>query len=498
MPILILFLLLLPIFIFFLFKKHHSSLHLPPGPKADLIFGNLKQLDNSNLPKYLWQLSKQYGDLMSLRLGMKPTLVVSSAKMAQEVLKTHDLEFCSRPRLSGLHKISYNGVDLAFSPYDAYWREMRKISVVHVFNSNRVQSFRDIREDEVRIMLEKISKLSEESKVVNLSELMMSVGSGTICRIAFGKRYEDGGSEAKRFHNLLMELQVMFGSFYFSDYFPYVGYVIDKMSGLLSRLDKVFHAFDDFYQELIDEHLDPNRNLSSDTENILDVLLQLKKDRSFKVQLNFNNVKAVLMNMFVAGTDTSAASVIWCMCFLLKYPTTMKKAQEEVRTLIGKKGFVNEDDIQNLPYLKAVIKEMMRLQPPVPLLIPRETVSKCSVGGYDIGAKTLVYVNALAIGRDPEAWENPLEFDPERFLKNDVDMKGQHYELIPFGAGRRICPGIFMGIANVEIALANLIYKFDWEMPDGMSAQDIHIDDVNPGIVVHKKGDLSLMAKTYV
>ncbi|EEF50805.1 cytochrome P450, putative [Ricinus communis] len=438
MAILIFFLLLFPIFLFlFLFKKH-TALHLPPGPKGDLIFGNLKQIDNSNLQKYLWELSKQYGDLMSLRLGMKQTLVVSSSKMAREVLKTQDLEFCSRPRLSGLQRISYDGVDLAFSPYDAYWREMRKISVVHVFNSNRVQSFRAIREDEIRSMLEKISKLADNSSVVNLSEIMMSVGSGTICRIAFGRRYKEGGSEDKRFHDLLMELQLMFGSFFFSDYFPYVGYVLDKFSGILSRLDK---------------------------------------------------------NMFVAGTDTSAASVIWAMCFLLKNPREMEKAQEEVRNLVGKKGFVDEDDIQKLPYLKAVVKEMMRLQPPVPLLIPRETVHRCKLGGYDIPPKTLVYVNAFAVGRDPEAWDNPLEFHPERFLNSDIDMKGNNYELIPFGAGRRVCPGIFMGIANVEIALANLLYRFDWEMPAGMKREDIDIDGVNPGIVVHKKGDLCLMAK---
>eukprot|EP00257_Ricinus_communis_P027978 XP_025015392.1 cytochrome P450 83B1 [Ricinus communis] len=480
MAILIFFLLLFPIFLFlFLFKKH-TALHLPPGPKGDLIFGNLKQIDNSNLQKYLWELSKQYGDLMSLRLGMKQTLVVSSSKMAREVLKTQDLEFCSRPRLSGLQRISYDGVDLAFSPYDAYWREMRKISVVHVFNSNRVQSFRAIREDEIRSMLEKISKLADNSSVVNLSEIMMSVGSGTICRIAFGRRYKEGGSEDKRFHDLLMELQLMFGSFFFSDYFPYVGYVLDKFSGILSRLDKVFHAFDDFYQELIDEHLDPKREIP-EYENILDVLLC--------------TVFSCLQNMFVAGTDTSAASVIWAMCFLLKNPREMEKAQEEVRNLVGKKGFVDEDDIQKLPYLKAVVKEMMRLQPPVPLLIPRETVHRCKLGGYDIPPKTLVYVNAFAVGRDPEAWDNPLEFHPERFLNSDIDMKGNNYELIPFGAGRRVCPGIFMGIANVEIALANLLYRFDWEMPAGMKREDIDIDGVNPGIVVHKKGDLCLMAK---
>lgn len=182
----------------------------------------------------------------------------------------------------------------------------------------------------------------------------------------------------------------------------------------------------------------------------------------------------------------------------MKNPKTMKKVQDEIRSLIGKRGFVDEDDIQQLPYLKAVVKEMMRLQPTVPLLVPRETVHKCTLGEYEIAEKTLVYVNAWAIGRDPEAWEKPLEFHPERFLDTCIDMKGQDYELIPFGAGRRICPGIFMGIANVELSLANLLYKFDWEMPDGMKREDIDTDNVLPGIAVHKREHLCLMAKKYI
>ncbi|OAY50613.1 cytochrome P450 83B1 [Manihot esculenta] len=494
---LLIFLLLLPIFLLFLLKIHIRKPRLPPGPKGLPLVGNLFQLDNSNIQKHLWQLSKQYGPLMSLRLGFKQTLIVSSAKMAKEVLKTQDLEFCSRPPLLGLQRLSYNGLDLAFAPYDAYWREMRKICVVYLFNSNRVQEFRPIREDEVSRMLENISKVADASKPVNLTEAMMALASAAICRVAFGKRFEEGGNEAKRLHELLNETQAMFVGFFFSDYFPYIGRIVDKFSGLLSRLEKNFHDFDAFYQELIDEHLDPKRQ-KPQHEDILDVLLQLWRDRSFKVQLTFEHIKAILMNLFVAGTDTSAAAVIWAMSFLMKNPKTMKKVQDEIRSLIGKKGFVDEDDIQQLLYLKAVVKEMMRLQPTVPFLVPRETVHKCTLGEYEIAEKTLVHVNAWAIGRDPEAWEKPLEFRPERFLDTCIDMKGQDYELIPFGAGRRICPGIFMGIANVELSLANLLYKFEWEMPDGMKREDIDTDNVLPGITVHKREHLRLMAKKYI
>ncbi|KAJ9186484.1 hypothetical protein P3X46_002052 [Hevea brasiliensis] len=495
MVLFIFFLLALPLLLSFLLRKQKSkNRHLPPGPKGLPFIGNLHQFDSLNPHSYLWQLSQKYGPLMSLRLGFVPILVVSSAKMAKEILKTHDLIFCSRPSLVGQQKLSYNGLDLAFSPYNAYWREIRKICMVYLFNSNRVQSFRPIREFEVSHMLEKISKSAAALKPVNLSEVMMSLTSTIICRVAFGKRYEEDGVERSRFHELLKETQAMFTSFFVSDYYPFSGF-IDKFTGLAHRLEKNFKEFDIFYEQIIQEHLDPSRSKPGE-EDILDILLQLYKNRSFKVDLTFDHIKAVLMNVFVGGTDTGAATVVWAMTFLMKNSTAMMKAQEEVRKLVGKKGFVEEDDTQQLPYLKAVIKETMRLQPTVPLLVPRESSENCTLDGYDIPAKTVVYVNAWAIGRDPEIWENPEKFDPERFINSSIDLKGQDFELIPFGAGRRICPGIFMGLATVEVSLANLLCKFDWEIPVGMKKEELDMD-AQPGITMHKKNALCLMARKY-
>ncbi|KAJ0024127.1 hypothetical protein Pint_09095 [Pistacia integerrima] len=268
---------------------------------------------------------------------------------------------------------------------------------------------------------------------------------------------------------------------------------VDKLTGMVSRLQNNFKEFDKFYQELIEEHLDPKKP-KNDQEDIIDVLLQVRKERGFKIDLTSDHIKAVLMNVFVAGTDTSAATVVWAMTYLMKNPRIMKKVQEEIRSVVGNKGFVDEDDVQDLPYLKAVVKETMRLQPTVPFLVPRETIEKCIIEGYEIPAKTLVLVNTWAIGRDPEAWENPEEFYPERFIGSSIDFKGQHFELIPFGAGRRVCPGLYMGIATVDLALANLLFKFDWEMVAGMRTEDLDFD-VLPGITMHKKNALRLMAK---
>ncbi|KAL7244872.1 hypothetical protein ACSBR2_000257 [Camellia fascicularis] len=495
--ILLLILVALPIFLFFFVlhkNRGNGQVLLPPGPPGLPFIGNLHQLDNSAPHRYFWQLSKQYGPLMSLRLGSVPTLVVSSAKMAKEVMKTHDLEFSSRPSMVGPQKLSYNGLDLAFAPYNDYWRQMRKVCVLQLFNTKRVQSFHSVREEEVHRVIEKISKLASEDKGINLSEMLMALTSTTICRVAFGKRYEDEGHERSRFHSLLNEGQAMFVSFFISDYFPSMGWV-DRLSGLYGRLEKNFKEFDKFYQEIIDDHLDPKRR-KSNQEDITDVLLKLQNDRSFAIDITFDHIKAVLMNIFFGGTDTSAATLVWAMTALMQNTEAMKRVQEEVRNLVGEKGSVDEDDLQNLPYLKAVVKETMRLHPAVPLLVPRETTQTCKIDGYEIPPKTLVYVNAWAIGRDPEAWDNPQEFLPERFIGSTIDFKGQDFELVPFGAGRRGCPGLYMGAVQVELTLANLLCAFDWELPVGMKKEDLDTE-VKPGVTMHKKIALCLVARNY-
>jgi len=198
--------------------------------------------------------------------------------------------------------------------------------------------------------------------------------------------------------------------------------------------------------------------------------------------------------MIVAATDTTAATSVWTMTALMKNPRVMRKVQDEIRNLGGEKDFLDEDDIQNLPYLKAVIKETLRLHLPAPLLMQRESRENCTISGYNIPAKTILYVNAWAIQRDPNVWKNPEEFYPERFLESSINFNGQDFDLIPFGAGRRICPGMPMAVASLELILANLLYSFDWKLPHGIVKEDIDTEML-PGITQHKKNPLCLVAK---
>ncbi|XP_057781287.1 6,7,8-trihydroxycoumarin synthase-like isoform X2 [Salvia miltiorrhiza] len=474
------------ILIIYLIQKRRNPKNTlaPPGPRGLPFIGNLHQFAaTTDQHVYLWKLSRKHGPVMQMKLGSVPLLVVSSAESAREVLKSQDLAFCSRPKLLGQQRLSYNASDMVFAPYGDYWKEVRKITSIHLFSIRKTQSFRPIREDEVSRMLAKIRASGSEqpeARVVNLSAVAMALSSTLICRVAFGKIYDEHGAEMRRFDRFSREAQELMATFYVSDYFPSFGW-IDKLTGLMDRLEKVFWDLDSFYEELIEEHRNRRERAAEEDEDVLGVL-----------------IKALLMNIFIAATDTTTVSIVWTMTALMKAPTVMKKVQAEIRNLIGENGKLDEGDLPNLPYLKAVIKETLRLYPPAPLLVPRQTIEKCTLEGYEIQPNTVVFVNAWAVARDPKYWENPDEFMPERFLNSNIhDITGQDFGAIPFGSGRRICPGMSMGLANMELTVASLLYNFDWEMPEGIKAQDIDTDTV-PGITMHKKNPLILVARDYV
>ncbi|RZC67108.1 hypothetical protein C5167_010799 [Papaver somniferum] len=474
-------------------RKNRNG-RLPPGPRRIPLIGNLHQLGGGSPHVSLKRLSDEYGPLMFLKLGSIPTLVVSSRDMAKEILKTHDLVLTNRPMFYAPTKISYGGSDIAFARYGEHWREVKKIAVLELLSAKRVLSYRAVREKETSLVIDFVRTSASSSVPINLSEIFLCLISNVVCQVAFGMKFEaEKGYEAglSNLYMMLLETQNLLAGFNTGDLFPWMSW-IHKFDGLETRLEKNFRQADKFYEQVFNEHVNRNKSSKTGVEDFVDVLLRTQTDPSYNISLTKDHIKGILMDIFVAGSDPAAATLVWSMTELIKNSTVMKIAREEVRTKIGTKKMVEESDLHKLSYTKLVIKEALRLHPPAPLLL-RETNEACTINGYEIPVKTKVIINGNAVSTDPKYWENPEEFQPERFLNNISDFKGQDFEMLPFGGGRRGCPGMNFAAVLVELVLANFLHCFDWKLPCGMKAEDIHMKEAS-GLTMHKKVPLCLLA----
>ncbi|KAJ0105789.1 hypothetical protein Patl1_18153 [Pistacia atlantica] len=425
-------------FLLYLFNLIRSKgLNFPPSPPKLPIIGNLHQI-GARLHHSLRNLSEKYGPIMLLHLGHSPVLIVSSAEIGKEIfLKTHDA-FLYRPQSRAARALFYGCCDIAFCPFGDYWRQVRKICVEELLNQSRVQAFQLVREVEVVNMVEKIRLVSLTGDAVNFTQMFATISNNIIIRSAIGRVYEEENS--KSFSELSRSAMDLLGYFCFEDLIPILGWM-DNLTGLTAKLKTTSGEICKFLDQVIEkrEALKSSDD-KSDEKDLLDILLHLQKDGNLDNNLTRENIKAILLDMFVGGTDNTATTLEWAMAELVKNPSVMRKTQEEVRRVVGKKSKVEENDVNQMVYLKWVVKETMRLH--VPAMITRATIGSTKLEGYDIPPKAIVLINAWAIQRDPKLWDRPEEFVPERFANISVDFTGQHSQFIPFGAGRRSCPGI--------------------------------------------------------
>ncbi|KAE8648692.1 cytochrome P450 71B19 isoform X2 [Cucumis sativus] len=480
-------------------NRYRKKGNFPPSPPKLPIIGNLHQL--GKLPhQSLWRLSQLYGPIISLKLGSIQTTIISSADAARGLFKTHDLQTCSRPQTEGARKLTHNFHDLGFSPYGDYWREMRKVCVLELFSLKRIKSYQHIIEQEMNSLIESISESASCGDVVDLSDKSMVFTAAIIFRIAFGKKVCKGDG----FHEVVNEAEALLGSYSASELFPnFVGKAIDWFNGYQKRLNKVYNELSGLFQEVIDEHLCVGRDQEAKEDDIIDVLLglsnQQEQSASFNVSITHDHIKGILLSIFLGGLDTSSITIVWAMAELTKKPKLMKKAQQEIRRHMKNRGNITDKEIEQFQYLKLIVKETLRMHPPAPLLLPRQVMSHFKMEGFDFYPKTMVQINAWAIGRDPKCWKDPDEFMPERFAESCIDFRGQNFEFLPFGAGRRICPAINLGMKNVEVALANLLYHFDWKSPEGMKEEDLDMEEsMGFSLTIYKKLPLKLVPVPYI
>ncbi|PSS21700.1 Cytochrome P450 84A1 like [Actinidia chinensis var. chinensis] len=465
--------------LFFFFFRSKPKLPYPPGPKGLPVIGNMLMMGQLT-HRGLARLGKQYGGLVHLKMGGLHMVVVSTPEMAREVLQVQDKVFANRPGTVAIRYLTYNRADMAFAHYGPFWRQMRKICIMKVFSRKRAESWASVRE-EIDSLIAKIS--TQVGSPVNIGELVFALTSNITYRAAFGSISQEGQDE---FVKILQEFSKLFGAFNIGDFFPSLGWV--HGDGFNNRLEKARGSLDGFIDRVIDDHVAKEETRNKDCEDDADMVDELLafcdedagKGNGDGLRITRDNIKALIMDVMFGGTETVASAIEWTMAELLRNRESLKNLQQELADVVGLDRNLHESDLENLPYFKCVVKETLRLHPPIPLLL-HESASETSVAGHLIPAKSRVMINAWAIGRDGGSWADPNAFKPSRFLtcgSRAPDFKGTDFEFIPFGSGRRSCPGMQLGLYAMELAVAHLCHCFTWELPDGMTPSELDMSDV--------------------
>ncbi|KAF8037417.1 hypothetical protein BT93_B0348 [Corymbia citriodora subsp. variegata] len=471
------------IFLYSLLRRlARPARRLPPGPRPWPLVGNLPHL--GAVPHHsIAALARTYGPLLHLRLGLVDVVVAASATVAAQFLKTHDANFSSRPPNSGAKHIAYNYQDLVFAPYGSRWRMLRKISSVHLFSGKALDDYRHVRQEEVAILTSALARVG--SAPANLAQLLNVCTVNALGRVMLGKRVfgdGSGGGDAKadEFKSMVVEVMVLAGVFNIGDFVPALEWL--DLQGVAAKMKRLHKRFDAFLTAIVEEHKASMGKAGNKHNDLLSTLISLQDVADEEGgKLTDTEIKALLLNMFTAGTDTSSSTTEWAIAELIRHPKILARVQQEIDAVVGRDRLVTELDLPHLPYLQAVIKETFRLHPSTPLSLPRIAAESCEINGYHIPKGTTLLVNVWAIARDPETWAEPLEFRPERFLpggeKPNADVRGNDFEVIPFGAGRRICAGMSLGLRMVQFMTATLAHAFDWELAHGLLPEKLNMDE---------------------
>ncbi|CAO2828060.1 unnamed protein product [Amaranthus hypochondriacus] len=457
----------------------------PPGPTGLPIIGNMMMMDQLT-HRGLAKLAQRYGGLFHLKMGFVHVMVVSSPEEARQVLQVQDNIFSNRPATIAISYLTYDRADMAFAHYGPFWRQMRKLCVMRLFSRKRAESWQSIR-DEVYYIVQNLASRAGSS--VNVGEHVLNFTKNITYRAAFGSNSSECQEE---FIAILQEFSKLFGAFDIADFIPYPTWL--NLNGLKDRLVKARGALDGFIDRIIDDHISKKKGMNGHVkqedkgeEDMVDDLLNFyseeatvneSEDLQNAIKLTKDNIKAIIMDVMFGGTETIALAIEWAMTELMRSPKDMKRVQQELVDVVGLHRRVDESDLDKLLFFRCCMKETLRMHPPFPLLL-HETSEDATIGEYHIPKRSWVMINAWAIGRDPNSWSDPDTFKPARFVKEGVpDYNGGNFEFIPFGSGRRSCPGMVLGLYALEMCVANLLHCFTWELPDGMKPKELSTDDV--------------------
>ncbi|XP_038883369.1 cytochrome P450 CYP82D47-like [Benincasa hispida] len=415
-------------------------------------------------------LADKYGPIFSIQLGTHSAVVINNWEAAKQCFTTHDIAVFPRPKLLSGKLMGYNYAMFIFSPYyNSYWRKMRKITTLDLLSNRRLKLLRQVRESEVNRAIKELYQLGGRVEMKQwFGDLIMNL----VLLIVGGKRYFGAGAmveeeEAQRCQKAMEESLRLLGMYVLGDAIPYLGWL--DVGGHVKAMKRTFKVLDGMLTQWLEEH--KKNRAGKNNGDFMDVMLSVLEETDNDILHGFHRdtvIKATCLTMVLGASETSIVAVVWALSLLLNNRDTLRKVQEELDTHIGRDAKLQESDMEKLVYLEAVVKEAMRLFG-AGSLISREAAEDIDVDGFHIKKGTWLFINLWKIHRDERVWDEPLKFKPERFLTThkNFDVKGgQQFELIPFGGGRRICPGLWFGLQLVEFVLGGLLHAFDIWTPE--------------------------------
>ncbi|KAI3908052.1 hypothetical protein MKW98_003697 [Papaver atlanticum] len=453
------------------------SIPLPPGPPGWPVVGNLFDLGRKPQETFV-ELQQKYGPVFMLRLGSRNTLVIASADAATELFKNHDHSFRNRHQ----NEVISMGEDYAMPTgtrsYGPYWRMMRRLYATKFFSHATIKNTAIKRRRCVEQLIQWISEEEKANRIVELRHFVFVSFFNLMGDLLFSRSLLDlqsgTGDEFYRFIEDMIQISVKPNA---ADFFPFLRKLDPQnlQKKMRTAMDGAVNIIDVFVKERRTVEFSHDKHLEKDFWNVLMELEGNGKDEP--KTLSDRQINLLILEMFMGSTETTTSTIEWAMTELLLNPKVMRKIKAEIAQVIGHDRKIEESDIENLPYLAAVLKETMRLHPSIPLLIPRTNSEDTEFMGYMIPKDTQVLVNVWGIGRDPASWNNPLLFNPDRYLGTNIDYRGQYFELMPFGGGRRICPGIPMAHQVLHLVLGSLIQCFDWTLEAGVTPETIDMGE---------------------
>lgn len=458
--------------VLFLRQSRCSSSRLPPTPPGWPLIGHLfLLLDIMLTGKPVDNLRHQYGPIVTLRLGPFYYIFITGAEIAHEALVQKGSLFASRPLLPSIALFTSNFRTISAAPYGAYWRNMRRNLVSELLNPGKVKVFKPARNRIIQTLIDRLKAEAQRSDGIvavhsncrkSMFELLLLIGLGVYFNY-------DENQDVRELDELLTLFMTEYTSLV-GDIFPFLSFLDWRKTQMRKKIwSRQIRTFDNLMQhrqkaELVGEVV---------PGNYVETLHKLQREGELTISTD-GQIAALCAELLWAGTDTTVSCVEWTMANLVMNPGIQAKVHEEIEKVVGKGKAMEEEDVERMPYLQAVIKESLRKHPPAHTLIPHSVTEACKVGGYEIPAGALVDCHLPSISRSQEIWEEAGEFKPERFIAREVDMTGtKEVTMIPFSAGRRMCPGANMALMHVALFLGRLVQAFQWG-PN--SEAPLHVD----------------------